>query len=303
LALESRGQGQTGVDGSPFKLSIANALWGQEGSTFLPAFLDTIAVNYGAGVHPLDFLHSPDPSRITINDWVAKETSNKILDLIPEGAINSDTRLVLTNAVYFNASWATAFEQSATKDAAFTLADGSTVQAPTMHGGFEGEGFSDDTMQAVQIEYAGDELSMVVMQPKDLAAFESSLSPAVLDGVLAKLAPAYITLSLPKWKVTDSHGLSAPLKALGMTDAFGDADFSGMDGAKDFVIQDVLHKAYIAVDEKGTEAAAATAVVIGTTSIESNQLSLSFDHPYLYVIRDNATGAVVFMGRISDPTK
>ena len=302
LALESRGKGQVGVDGNPFKLSVANALWGQSGYTFLPAFLDTLAQSYGAGVHPLDFEHAPDPSRITINDWVASETNDKIKDLLAEGSVTSNTRLVLTNAVYFNASWATPFAAAETTIAPFTTLAGSTVQAPTMHAGFEGSGYASGGVEAVQLDYAGHELSMIVIQPDDLAQYESQLTPAVLDALVGKLEHAYVTLSLPKWKVTDSHDLVAPLRALGMTDAFESADFSGIDGAKDFVIQDVVHKAYIAVDEKGTEAAAATAVVDETTSITTKQLTLTFDHPYLYVIRDNATGAIVFMGRIADPT-
>ena len=303
LALESRGHGQVGVDGNPFKLSVANALWGQTGYSFLPTFLDTLAQSYGAGVRPLDFVQAPDPSRITINDWVASATNDKIKDLLPEGSITRDTRLVLTNAVYFNASWATPFAASATTSDSFTTLAGATVQAPTMHAGFEGYGYAADGIEVAKLDYAGNELSMIVIEPSDLTAFESTLTPAVLDGLVGKLKSAYVTLSLPKWKVTDSHGLAEPLKALGMTDAFDLADFSGMDGAKDFVLADVVHKAFIAVDENGTEAAAATAVVVGTTSVNTDQLTLTFDHPYLYLIRDNATGAVVFMGRVADPTK
>lgn len=306
LALASRGQNQKGVDGQPFRLKVANALWGQDGYAFQSSYLDTIATNYGAGVQLVDFVTDAPGARLAINGWVAQKTEDKIQDLIPEGILSATTRLVLTNAVYFNASWQAPFDPARTDTKPFytNLELEKSVQAPTMHSveaataSYQASGVT-----AVELPYAGRELSMVVIQPDDLASFESALTQTSLDAILAGLSPHLIDLSLPKWKFTDDTSLAAPLKALGMPSAFSaSADFSGINGGKDLLIQEVLHKAFVGVDEAGTEAAAATAVIIGVTSIPE-YVAVKIDRPFLFLIRDNATGAVVFMGRVVDPTK
>jgi serpin B len=306
LALESRGQGEPGDDGAKFQLNVANALWGQEGFTFEQPFLDTLAVDYGAGVHLVDFEKNAEGARTTINTWVADQTNQKITNLLPEGAVDSTTRLTITNAVYFNAAWQTAFDKSATAPAAFTTDAGAAVQVPTMHNVFTSTGLIGNGVTAVEIPYAGDQLSMIVVQPDDLATFESQLSGDSLEALIGQLAPAQVTLSLPEWKFTNTNSLGGILKSLGATDAFtpGVADFSGIDGAHDLFIQDVLHKAYVGVDESGTEAAAATAITVGGSAVEQTPpaLTVTIDKPFLFVIRDNATGACVFLGRVTDPT-
>lgn len=301
-ALMSRGQGKQGKDGQPFRLKIANATWSQAGYRFLPTFLDTLAENYGAGLNVVDFVAGAETARATINGWVANKTEDKIKDLLPQGSITADTRLVLTNAIYFNAAWADQFEPSATTNAPFAKAGGGSVDVPTMHKGLTNTSlYQSSGISAVAVPYDGDELSMVIIRPDDLASFESTFSPAVLDAILTGLAPHAVMLHLPKWQATVETPLKAPLTALGMEAAFTTADFSGIDGTMNLVITDVVHKAFVAVDEKGTEAAAATAVIIGETSAPEF-VDVKVDRPFLYLIRDNATGAVVFMGRTVDPT-
>ncbi len=309
LALQSRGAGQKAQDGTPFRLTVANALWGQQGHNFLPTFLDTIAVNYGTGINLLDFIGATEASRVRINTWVSDKTDGKITDLIPPGHITPDTKLVLTNAIYFNAAWATKFEKSATTTLPFQTSTGS-VSVPTMHETTElasavvGGNVDEVGYHAVALPYAGNELSMLVICPDDFAAFDTVLTADKLNQIIESLKPGRVELSLPKWKLIDETSLGDPLQTLGMQAAFKNADFSGIDGALGLQISDVLHKAFVAVDEDGTEAAAATAVLVKTTSVPIDPPTVvKVDKPFLYIIRDNATGAVVFLGRIMDPTK
>ena len=289
----------------PFVLDIVNALWGQTGFPFSEAYLDLLAQNYDAGLRTLDFDKDPEGSRKTINDWVAEQTRDRIKDLIPQGAIDELTRLVLTNAIYFNASWQSPFKEENTADGTFTRLDGSTVTVPLMHqsGKYryaEGNGY-----QAVEILYDGARTSMVVLlpEPGNFAAFESSLDVAKLNGIIGDLGTWMVDLTMPKFQYESEFGLAPALKALGMTDAFdpNTADFSGMDGARDLYVQDVVHKAFVSVDEAGTEAAAATAVIVGTTSMPPGPVAFTMDRPFIYLIRDIPTGAILFLGRVTDP--
>ncbi len=300
LALSSRADQATG-DTIPFRLTTANALFGQTGWRFLPAFLDTLAVNYGAGMRVLDFAAAPEASRATINDWVEDRTEDRIQDLLPEGSVTSSTRLVLANAIYFSAAWATPFETSATADRPFKLAGGAEIAVPTLHqdaelGYGEGAGF-----RAAELPYDGDQLSMVVVLPDDLDAFEDGLDAQRLEQVLASLTPHQLELSLPKFKFDAPLGLKDILIELGMEDAFtARADFSRIDGARDLMITDVLHKGFVAIDERGTEAAAATAVIFEDTSVPE-RATLAVDRPFFFLIRDRPTGAILFVGRVVDP--
>lgn len=301
-ALASRSQTPV-EDGDPFQLNIVNAIWGRPGYAFEPAYLDLLALNYGAGLRLLDFIADPEGSRQAINLWVEEQTQEKIKDLLPEGSIGSDTVLVLTNAIYFNASWANPFEPSATTQGSFQPEGGDPVQVDMMHQSSQMNYAQGEGWQAAELPYQGYELSMVVIAPDagEMQAFEEGLSPAVLESVLSGLSSAQLDLTMPKFEFEDSTGLSQILPDMGMTDAFtGAADFSGINGTGGLMITDVLHKAFVGVDEAGTEAAAATAVVVGETSAPEPQ-TLTLDRPFLFLIRDRPSGSILFLGRVSNP--
>jgi len=292
----------------PFQLSIANSLWGQQDYAFLPEYLDQLARNYGAGLRLLDFANAPEPSRQVINEWVSQETRDKIRNLIPQGAIDVMTRLVLANAIYFKADWLFPFEANATREGSFNLLDGSQVQTPMMsfkHPNqlpyLAGEGF-----QAVELPYVGDAVSMLVLVPDsgNFSEFESGLDATKLDSILAGLQPRTVALSLPKFSFESKYDLKDTLAGMGMPAAFdpGQADFSGMDGSKSLYIGNVFHKAFVAVDEKGTEAAAATAVVMELAAVPLGpDVVLTVDRPFIFVIRHNPTGSLLFVGRLLEP--
>jgi serpin B len=303
LALASRGQGALAKDGQPFRLAVANALWGQEGKSFVESFLDTLALNYGAGMHVVDFIGATEPARVTINSWVEEKTEGRIKDLIPEGGVTQDTRLVLTNAIYFNAAWASQFDKEATADATFHRLDGTEVSVPTMHETEELPYVDGDGYVAVELAYDGADTAMTVIVPDlgTLATFDASLTGAVYESIVASLKTTNVALAVPKFGFTASFSLGKALKALGMTDAFDAADFSGMDGTTELRIADVIHKAFVAVDEEGTEAAAATAVIMENTSMPQEPVALKVDRPFLFVIRDVPTGTVLFVGRVVEP--
>jgi len=316
LALTSRGQGQLGADGGPMQVNIVNALWAEQTHTFRSDFLDTLAANYGAGVNLLDFVNAPDASRLTINAWVASQTNNEIQDLLPSDSIDSGTTLVLTDAVYFNAAWHI-FDQSNSQDDTFTRLDGSTVTAKFM----EADGGNLPAAQGTNfvavslpygdpnLPYADQTLSLVVVlpDPGQFTEVESSLNATALTTLVAGLTTQPVGLFLPRFKIETGTSLKETLTALGMTSAFTSAaDFSGMDGTQGLSISDVIHKAFINVGEKGTEAAASTAVIMGGTSgsyVSPSQLIVNADRPFLYFLRDQPTGAILFMGRVLDPSQ
>lgn len=306
LDLSSRGQGASGREGAGFTLRSVNAAWPEKTYPFLDAYLDVLALNYGAGLYPMDFMGAPESSRVTINAWVAQETNDHILDLLPQGSITPLTRLVLTNAVYFDAAWQDTFNRSATCDQAFHLLDGGVKQAKTMHrkGGYRMA--ADSGWQALELPYDGGEMSMVIVLPDSgtFAQFEQQVSAQSMAAVCAGLTvAAEVAVAIPKFSYEyGAVSLADALQRMGVTDAFayGLADFSGMDGTRELYISDVVHKAFVAVDEKGTTAAAATGVIVGTTSMPLE--SFTADRPFIYFIRDNLTGQVVFVGRVVDPT-
>lgn len=303
-ALASRGAGAKSKDGKPFRLRIANSLWGQAGYKFLPAFLDTLAENYGAGLRLVDFQKAPEAARKTINDWVSDQTEGKIRDLIPQGAIDTLTRLVLANAIYFNAAWMYPFEKEDTQDGPFYLLDGSQVTVPMMRQSKHLRYFAGDGVQAVELPYDGGEVSMVLLVPDrgKFPAFEETLTAETVADILANMESANINLAMPKFQYDATLSLAGTLKAMGMPDAFStNADFSGMDGTRNLAITDVFHKAFVAVDEAGTEAAAATAVIIGLTAMPVSPVELTVDRPFIFLIRDMQTGAILFVGRVLNP--
>jgi serpin B len=304
---------ETGPDGSPrqYRLSVANALWGQKGLEFLPDYLRLVKDNYGAGLSQVDFLKDAAAARATINAWVERETRDKIKNLIAEGVLDSRTRLVLTNAIYFKGKWAKPFKTSMTLEEPFHLAGGGEAKASMMHSR-DDYGYKETTdYQAIKLPYAGEELSMVVILPKKvdgLAALEKGVTPTLLGKELQRFGREEVVLTLPKFKMTREFELSKVLGAMGMPDAFSAAaaDFSGMDGKKDLFISAVVHKAFVDVNEEGTEAAAATGVV-GVTSaaipVVKPPVEFKADHPFLFVIRHEKSGAILFFGRVADPTR
>ncbi|KAF0106981.1 MAG: peptidase [Anaerolineaceae bacterium] len=290
-----------------FQLSIANSLWGQDGWPFLPEYLDLLAVNYGAGMRLVDFENAPESARKQINDWVSDQTNKRIKDIIPPGVLDPSTRLVLANAIYFKATWQYEFDPDETSDEPFHLLDGETVSAPMM--GLESAKLFDyaagDGWQAVALPYKGGLTEMVILVPDagNFEAFESTLTAERYNEIVAALEPQQVRLSMPKFTFETSLGLKDTLIGMGMTDAFdpGLADFSGMDGQRILYIGDALHKAFIAVDEKGTEAAAATVVIMMAMALPPEGIVLTIDRPFFYVIRDVPTGTILFMGRVVDP--
>jgi len=304
LELDSRGEGAQGKDDEGFRLNIINAIWGQQDYEFLTEFLDLLAVNYGAGLRVLDFIGATEESRVTINDWVADQTEGRIEDLIPQGLINAMTRLVLTNAIYFNAAWEYPFDEDITQDGVFHLLDGSQVTVPMMSqkesfGYAEGDGY-----QAVELPYDGDELSMVILLPTSgqFESFEEALDAAQVDGIIGSLERWQVDLTMPKFEFDSSFSLLEALSAMGMPIAFsGSADFSGMTGNRELYIADVVHKAFVSVDEEGTEAAAATAVVMELTAMP-DVVEVTIDRPFIFLIRDIETGTILFVGRTLDPS-
>ena len=304
IELSQRGEGAEGTDDEGFRLNIVNAIWGQDGYEFLSEFLDVLAENYGAGLRLLDFINTPEESRITINNWVGDQTEGRIEDLIPQGVIDTLTRLVLTNAIYFNAAWQYPFDEDMTADGSFYLLDGGEVIVPMMSqtesfGYAEGDGY-----QAVELLYDGGELSMVILLPQagHFEAFEGSLDAQQLDGIIARLEHRQVVLTMPKFEFESDFGLKETLATLGMPVAFSeDADFSGMTGNRDLFIADVIHKAFVSVDEAGTEAAAATAVVMKLTAVPEVPVEVTVERPFIFLIRDIETDTILFVGRIVNP--
>jgi len=302
--LATRGEGAAGKDGEGFRLNIVNAIWGQKDYEFLPDFLDVLAENYGAGLRILDFITEAEKSRVAINDWVSGQTEGRIKDLIPQGAIDEWTRLVLTNAIYFNAAWEHTFDEDMTADGPFYLLDGGQVTVPMMKqtesfGYTKGEGY-----QAVELLYDGGELSMVILLPEagNFEAFEAGLQAQQVSDIISGLQPTEVALTMPRFEFDSEFSLKDTLADMGMPIAFSSgADFSGMTGNPELFISDVVHKAFVAVDEDGTEAAAATAVIMPTSAAPEPAVEVTIDRPFVFLIRDIETGAILFVGRVLNP--
>jgi len=242
---------------------------------------------------------------VTINNWVSDQTEGRIEDLIPQGLIDTWTRLVLTNAIYFNAAWQYPFDEDATYDGTFYLLNGDEITVPMMRqtewfGYGEGDGY-----QAVELPYDGGELSMVILLPTAgyFASFEDLLDAQWLDEIVGRLERREVALTMPKFKFESDFMLGETLAAMGMPDAFlwEVADFSGMTGNRDLFIRDVIHKAFVSVDEAGTEAAAATALVMPTAMPPGELAEVTVDRPFVFLIHDR-TGTVLFVGRVVNPS-
>ncbi len=290
---------------SDFALTVANALWVQEGFELLKDYLDLTKAAYGAGPHPVDFAQAVEAARQTINRWVEEQTRDKIKDLIPKGMLGAMARLVLTNAIYFKGRWASEFPSDYTSNSPFTLASGEKVNAPTMHQMGQFPLFQGDGFAAVALPYKSNALSMVILLPAKhdgLPAFEKALSAEALAKWIAGMQPQLVAVALPKFKATTTILLADTLQTMGMADAFAlpPADFSGMSGKKDLFISQVIHKAFVDVNETGTEAAAATAVIM-QGGAPPKAIDFIADHPFLFLIRDNRSGSILFLGRLANP--
>jgi serine protease inhibitor len=289
---------------SGYQLSVANALWGQKGYSFLPAFIDLNKKYFGSGLTELDFAQS-EAARKTINTWIEKQTKEKIKDLITPGSIDAMTRLVLTNAIYFKGDWASKFKTENTKEANFNVTADKAVKVQMMYQKADYQYGANDDMQVLQMPYKGDELSMLILLPKKavLEKIESELNAKNLQSYLSLLHKQEIEVSLPKFKMTcGTVELKGILAQMGMKEAFSDAaDFSGMSGKKDLLISNVMHKAFVEVNEEGTEAAAATAVGMRLTAVLAEPLIFRADRPFIFMIRDNRSQSILFMGRVVNP--
>lgn len=288
-------------------INTANSLWAQLDLAFEPQFLDTLAANYGAGVRLVDYASAAEGARQAINAWVSDETAGKIPELIAAGGLDALTRLVLVNAVYLDATWASQFDPRATKPGDFHTLAGSTVTAQMMSQSSVFPYVRGDGWQAVELPYVHNELAMLLLVP-DAGRFgetEDALKAGLLDTVVAGLTKTpEVRLTMPKFEFRAQSSLSDALRRLGMASAFAyeTADFSGMTREEQLYISEVIHEAFIAVDEEGTEAAAATAIVMRTASAPMETVELTIDRPFLFALRDLDTGALLFFGRVTDPS-
>lgn len=296
--------GRRTADQDRFQLQVANAIWGQRDHPFSDPFLDTLAENYGAGLRTADW-SQPEEARRTINQWVRDQTEQRIQELLPAGAIDRETALVLANAIAFRAPWMHPFDQNLTRDDAFTLPGGDQIMVPTMHQSAELGVAQRPGLQAVALPYAGGELSMVILLPEAgrLEALVSELDVGLLDGILDELQPAQVSLALPRFSFASSMKLKEPLMALGMVDAFREADFSGIDGSAELFIRQVYHTVVIEVDEAGTEASGSAAVVMARKGPAPAAQEIKINRPFLFLIRDQESGAVLFLGQVVNPTQ
>ncbi len=299
--------GQFGGAGKPrkYQLTVANRLWGQKDFRFLPEFVKLTEANYGAGLKEVDFMRATEQARLAINAWVEEQTKDKIKELLKPNVLTQDTRLVLTNAIYFKAAWMWPFSPQATSPGDFKVSAARTIKVPLMHGNVPTTYLRTDTFEAVELPYEDRDLSMVVFLPKQggLAAFEKTLTAANLATWQRGLKFHAVQVTLPKFKVTDEFMLGSTLVKMGMPAAFDPnrADFSGMTSQAKLFISHVVHKAFVDVNEAGTEAAAATAVVMATAAAPQ-PATFTADRPFVYLIRDNRTGSILFLGRVVNPS-
>jgi serpin B len=302
LALASRGQETEEPGKRGFVLKNVNAIWGQQNYKFQSAFLDVLAENYGAGMRTLDFAREPEKSRLTINDWVSEQTADKIQDLLPAGSIDPSVFLVLTNAIYFKANWFHMFDEEKTVNGQFSLLDGSKVTVPMMHQTDYFDYAEGDGYQAIELLYRTRELSMIILLPEEgnFQKFENSLQYLQLKEIVDNLEYRQVILSMPKFNFDSEFDLTQTLSEMGMPIAFsGGADFSGITAGGGF-ISGVYHNAFIAVDEKGTEAGAATAVAIAKGAV-GGPVEFIVNRPFIFLIRDIKTGTILFIGRVLNP--
>jgi len=287
-----------------YKLNVANALWGQKNYGFLDDFLTLMRTSYGADLREVDFSNDPEGTRKAINDWVEKQTNDKIKNLLPPGSITPVQRLALVNAIYFKGDWDKKFKKENTKDGPFSIKADRKVDVPLMHQTGNYRYLDGDSFQLLEMPYEGKELTMTILLPKKvdgLTELEKRLTAGNLNEWLGKSSSTSVQVTLPKFKMVTQFSLNGTLSELGMPQAFGPgADFSGMNGKRDLYIMVAVHKAFVDVNEEGTEAAAATAVAPGAFR---PQIPVEFkaDHPFVFLIRDMRSHSILFLGRLIEP--
>ncbi|MBL7033634.1 MAG: serpin family protein [Candidatus Delongbacteria bacterium] len=304
-ALEQALTADSGHDRSAFRLQITDALWAQLDFPILASYLSVTTPNYNAPLRAVDF-REREETRQLINRWGSDQTDGRIKELVPRGLINGETALVLTSAVYFNAAWKTPFRKQNRYQGSFQLLDGREVTVPMMPQlallGYHKE----PDVQIIELPYAGERYAMVLLLPTvgTFERFVQELEPSRLSALLAGLKPTGIGLDLPSFSMNSNYLLKEALQHLGMVEAFSEADFSGISGTRELFIRDVCHSSFISVDEEGTEATAGSAVIIerkgGGPRLE---VSVTVASPFIYLIRDNATGTILFLGQLLDPTQ
>lgn len=304
---ESQKNTLEGAEGNNFQLNIANSIWGQVGFDFKENFLDILALNYGAGIYNVDYIQNPEAARGAINNWVKEETEDKIQDIIPPGAINELTRLVLANAIYFNGSWLHPFRETASEEALFTTLNDTEVTVEMMKLFDESLLYAQgEYYQAVNLPYLSTDFAMTIIVPDagSFSAFEEKLTTNNLMELVNGMRSERVALEMPKFDFESTINANSTLAAMGMAEAFdsGQSDFSGIADVEDLHITDVLHKATITVNETGTEAAAATTVIIGVTSAPAGDpIPIIIDRPFLFLIQHQPSGSILFMGRVTQP--
>lgn len=296
-----------------YQLHTANALWAQKDYSFLEGYLNLVKDYYGGKATNLDFCNQTEESRLTINSWVEAQTNYKIKNLVPQGSLGPLTRLVLTNAVYFKGFWFKQFDKKDTKDENFRVSPGNTIKCPMMYLDDKFNYTETEKLQILELLYEGGDLSMLILLPKDndLRAVEESLSASRLSEWKSLLEREEVYIYLPKFKFEEQYFMKDTLSRMGMPTAFtwginfgGEADFSGMTGKKDLNIGEVIHKAFVEVNEEGTEAAAATAVMVQKAFEAVGPIKVfKADHPFIFIIQQRETGNILFLGRVNDPSK
>ena len=315
LALSSRtnpGPGRIG-----FQLNLVNSLWAQHDYELLQNYLDLVSMHYGSGIRPVDFVEGHEESRLRINDWISDQTEDRIENLIPQGVLNDFTRLVLVNAVYFNAPWEVAFDEAATAPHPFHLLDGSEADVPMMYESRKLRYARVDLFQLLDLPYEGGMyMTIILPDPGKLQQVESSLDSDSLNAAFEAMQLREVDLTMPKFEFDSQFRLKDSLAQMGMPDGFdpAHADLSGMDGRSCadgdnpcLFISAAIHRAFVKVDEAGTEAAASTAIVVTQTSAPSEPppppIEFTVDRPFIFLIRDTdrLTSAILFIGRVVDP--
>jgi len=291
-----------------YELNTGNALWVQKDYSFLQEYIGRVENYYGGKAAMLDFVEETEKSRQTINSFIEKQTMDKIKDLIPKGYLDEMTRLVLTNAIYFKGIWEWEFDKADTRDGIFRISPTNTVEIPMMSMNPEDAKFNyaeTEDLQILELPYKGDKISMLILLPtENLDAIESTLTAEKLNEYKSQMKETKMdSISLPKFEFDTKYFMKNILISLGMPIAFSDdADFSGMTGKKDLYISNVIHQAYVGVDEEGTEAAAATAVIMKELSVMPVNIFRA-DHPFIFIIQEKETGNILFLGRVVDPRK
>lgn len=298
-----KSQNEQLVSTDNYQLNTANAWWVQNDYHILPDYTNTLQNYYKAEITSLDLKGDSENSRKTINTWVENKTNQKIVDLLPPGSITYMTRAVLTNAIYFKANWTNQFTPSETQDQNFTTSDGTQVRVPMMSQYTTFPYYEDKTVQVLGMPYKGDRLSMIVVLPKENIQSLGTISQEQFNNWNDKLADAQVKVYIPKFKLDTKYTLNDILISMGVKDAFDPnvADFSGMTGNHDLSISTAIHQAYVKVDEKGTEAAAATGIVVGVTAMPVYQHTFQADHPFVFMIYDKQTNLILFMGQVVNP--